>query len=137
MTDPDPSKTLEELARESGKFPVDAFHFVQEGLRFTVQKLHQDGQGDTHISGRDLCWGLRDFALKRWGLLAPLVLHRWNIHNTMDFGEIVFRMVEAGCLAKKDDDDIRDFQGVYEFKAAFDPKLVIDLDKKEASGTEE
>ncbi len=131
MSEPDGLITLEELAKKSGKYPVDAFNFVREGLKFTVQKIHQNCQEEKHISGQDLCWGLRDYAVKRWGLLAPAVLKRWNVTTTMDFGRIVFAMVEAGWMAKKDEDDVKDFSDVFDFRAAFDTTLAIDLGKKE------
>ena len=34
-----------------------------------------------HVSGRELCWGLRDFALERWGLLARVVLNSWRVRR--------------------------------------------------------
>jgi len=137
MSEPDTLKNLEELAKQSGKYPVEAFNFVREGLRFTVSKLHQNCQEEQHISGQDLCWGLRDFAIKRWGLLAPVVLRRWNIHNTEDFGQIVFAMVEAGWMAKKADDKLNDFHEVYDFKSAFDGTLTLDMDPKTKNDTGE
>jgi uncharacterized repeat protein (TIGR04138 family) len=136
MSEPDGLITLDELAKQSGKYPVDAFNFVREGLKFTVQKIHQNCQEEKHISGQDLCWGLRDYAIKRWGLLAPAVLQRWNITTTMDFGRIVFAMVNAGWMAKKDEDDVDDFSDVYDFRSAFDTGLAIDLEKKGKSDSE-
>jgi len=133
MSDSDELKSLEDLAKEPGKYAVDACSFVREGLKFTVAKIHQNAQEEKHITGQDLCWGLRDFALKRWGLLAPVVLRNWNISSTQDFGNIVFAMVEAGWMAKKDEDDIKDFLDVYDFRTAFETNLTIDLGKKERS----
>jgi len=130
MSESDELKSLEELAREIGKYPVDAFNFVREGLKFTVNKIHQNTQEETHITGQDLCWGLRDYALNRWGLLAPVVLHNWNISSTMDFGTIVFAMVDAGWMAKRDNDTINDFSNVYDFRAAFETDLSVNTNKK-------
>ena len=81
-----PMVSLEELARNTGKYPVDAFNFVREGLQFTVERLH--GEQQRHISGKDLCWGLRDYALEQWGLLAGTVLRNWGITDTQDFGRL-------------------------------------------------
>jgi uncharacterized repeat protein (TIGR04138 family) len=131
MNEHDELKSLEELAKDSGKYPVDAFNFVREGLKFTVTRQNQNTQEEKHITGQDLCWGLRDFALKRWGLLASVVLHNWNISSTMDFGKIVFYMVDAGWMAKKEEDTINDFNDVYDFRSAFDTNLTIEMGKKE------
>lgn len=137
MMNPDVSKTLDDLARESGKYPVDAFNFIREGLKFTVQKIHQTSQEEQHITGQDLCWGLREFALKRWGLMAPVVLRWWNITSTLDFGQIVFAMVQAGWMSKKAQDGLNDFLDVYDFRTAFDGKLDVEAGKKEKSDKEE
>lgn len=123
----EPTKTVEQLADDSGKFPADAFHFVREGLQFTLERMAGDGQScQQHISGEDLCWGLRDYALKRWGLLAPAVLQSWNVKRTEDFGKIVFAMVETGWMAKNDSDTIDDFNRVYDFEAAFEGEFEIE-----------
>lgn len=121
-----PSKALEDLARDSGVYPVDAFHFVREGLQFTVERVHGKTGGDPqHISGRDLCWGLRDLAVRRWGLLAPTVLSSWNIRTTTDFGHVVFAMVKAGWMAKTQKDTLDDFREIYNFGTAFRAEISV------------
>ncbi|NLE30058.1 MAG: hypothetical protein GX629_10365 [Phycisphaerae bacterium] len=130
MVEPESLKSLEDLARENGRYPVDAYNFVREGLKYTVQKLHQANQTDQHITGRDLCLGLRDLAIKRWGLLAGLVLKHWNIQGTMDFGRIVFAMVDAGWMAKRDEDRIDDFLDIYDFRTTFNQDLTLEPESK-------
>jgi len=73
-----------------------------------------------HITGRDLCWGLRDFALKRWGMLARVVLESWNVRSTADFGRIVFGFIDLDMMRKQPDDRVEDFEEVYDFREAFD-----------------
>lgn len=80
-----------------------------------------------HVSGRDLCNGLRDYALSRWGLLAPSVLRCWGVRETKDFGRMVFALVEKGVLQKQPEDRIEDFDGVYSFDRAFDDAYKIKL----------
>lgn len=121
---------------EHTRYPIDAFLFVQRGLDFTVTRLH--GEIDTpeafdpddidesrHVSGQDLCRGLRDFAIKEYGLLARTVLRRWSVTSCRDFGEIVFAMVDGGLMRKTDDDTIHDFNNVFDFTSAFDPTLML------------
>ncbi|MCE9592002.1 MAG: hypothetical protein K8S99_15955 [Planctomycetes bacterium] len=83
---------------------------------------------ERHVTGRQLCMGLRDFAIEQYGLLARTVLRRWRINSSEDFGHIVFAMVDAGLMGKTDDDTIRDFTDVYDFETAFAPQL--ELSKK-------
>lgn len=134
------SETLElhEVAAKT-RYPLDAFLFIQRGLDFTVRRMHgemdpleEDGddfvdeyQPSRHVSGQDLCRGLRDFAIREYGMLARTVLRRWNITSCRDFGEIVFAMVDSGMMRKTDDDTIHDFNDVFDFASAFDPALML------------
>ena len=108
---------------QSFPYPVEAFDFVREGLSYTVQRVHENPEAlpeiDRHISGQQLCLGLRDFAIQQYGYLAPVVLGHWNVHRTDDFGRIVFLLVELGMMSKRPSDHIDDFRAVYDFGEAF------------------
>jgi uncharacterized repeat protein (TIGR04138 family) len=121
--EPVKDRTLQDIVDELDRYPIDAFCFVQHGLEFTVRKLHgeePDPKASRHVSGQQLCEGLREFALNNWGLLAGTVLRRWNVTSTYDFGRIVYAMVNNGFMQKTDDDSIEDFRGVYDFRKAFE-----------------
>jgi uncharacterized repeat protein (TIGR04138 family) len=123
-------KKLEEIVEEVGLYPIEAYEFVHNGLGYTVNKLHgnkKDPKASRHVSGRDLCDGLREYALAKWGLMARTVLGRWNIRKTYDFGRIVFAMVDNGLMQKTDDDSIEDFRDVFDFKTAFDAGYRIEM----------
>jgi uncharacterized repeat protein (TIGR04138 family) len=119
-----PEKTLQQVVETVGTYPIEAYVFVREGLSYTADQIHgqaaEEGDAARHITGRDLCLGLREFALQRWGLLARTVLGKWNITTTMDFGRIVFALVEHSHMQKTDEDDINDFRQVFDFRKAFD-----------------
>lgn len=111
------------LQEASGPYPPEAFAFVQQGLRATIERLRanddampEDGR---HVSGQELCHGLRNYAIDQYGMLAGVVLNHWNVRRTEDFGRIVFGMVEAKLLRKTDEDRFEDFQGVFDFREAF------------------
>lgn len=123
QTPPQEVKTLEEVVAELDRYPIEAFLFLQEGLNFAVQQFHGQQNADgtpRHVSGQQLCQGLRDFALNRWGRLARTVLRRWGINSTYDFGRIVFALISAKMLDKTEQDEIDDFRDVYDFRAAFE-----------------
>lgn len=136
MTDPQP-KTLKEIA-DSTRYPLDAFHFVRRGLDFTVHRIHAEPEKLTeqerHVSGQQLCEGLRDFASDQYGRLARMVLRRWHINRSEDFGQIVFAMVEGGLMQATESDSVRDFTGVYDFEDAF--AIAVCLDKVPMEGFE-
>ncbi len=73
-----------------------------------------------HVSGQQLCMGLRSLAMQNYGLLAPTVLRGWGVRSTEDFGKIVYAMVDAGLLRTSENDSLDDFRGVYDFDEAFD-----------------
>lgn len=112
------------MRANGGGFPPEAFHFVREGLAHTVKMVHgpdleEREDEKRHVSGQQLCMGLKDHAIRQYGLLARAVLERWNIRATSDFGKIVFAMIEAGHMKKTDEDSLEDFYGVYDFDEAF------------------
>lgn len=111
---------LEQIAREGGLYPWEAFDFVERGTVYTIQKLHGvDGVSSAprHVSGAELCRGLGEFAKRRWGFLAHTVLRRWNINSTLDFGRIVFTMIEHRLMLQGDRDSLDDFRDIYDLKA--------------------
>ncbi|MDX2131694.1 MAG: hypothetical protein SFY69_06560 [Planctomycetota bacterium] len=103
-------------------YPPQAFQFIRDGLAHTVKTVHGSGEGDDerrHVTGQQLCLGLKDYAIRQYGLLARTVLRSWNIHGTEDFGKIVFAMIEADLMRKSDEDTFDDFRRVYDFDEAF------------------
>ena len=57
------------------------------------------------------------------GTDGATVLRRWNITSTLDFGRIVFALIEVKQMQRTEDDSIDDFRNVYDFKTAFEVDL--------------
>lgn len=123
-------KDIEQVLREDGRYPLEAVEFIREGLNYTVHHFHGDLAPDErrHVSGHQLCEGLRELALQKWGLMARSILEHWNITTTRDFGEIVFLLVDNDLMQKEPSDSIEDFDHVYEFSEAFDRDFTITFD---------
>jgi uncharacterized repeat protein (TIGR04138 family) len=128
----------EAVRQRAAQFPPTAFQFVRDGLGYTVRRIHGEGgvsgtrvpagaatgQTETeprtrHVTGTQLCLGLREFAYAQYGALAGTVLRRWGIESTEDFGAIVYAMIEQGEMRAGPEDSFDDFCGVYEFDEAF------------------
>jgi uncharacterized repeat protein (TIGR04138 family) len=111
---------FERVVRQDGRYPPEAFDFLHRGLELATRDKHgqRPAGRSRHVSGQELCLALRTLALEQWGRLAPLVLRRWNIRRTRDFGEMVYLMIELGVMGKQDSDDISDFDEVYDLDAA-------------------
>ena len=81
-----------------------------------------------HVTGRELCEGLRDLALEQYGLMALTVLAQWGIRSTSDIGEIVYNLIASGDLEKTPSDSRADFDDVFDFETALRRNYVLALD---------
>jgi len=113
---------LVELVRRDGRYPLEAYAFLQEGLARAARTVYGkkvETEGAHHVTGQQLCQALREEALDRWGMLARTVLEKWNIRSTMDFGNMVYLLIDHDLMQKTEDDSIEDFRDVYDFDEAF------------------
>jgi uncharacterized repeat protein (TIGR04138 family) len=123
-------KTIEEVARQDGRYDVRALKFVFEGLASTIDHVRQQEEPDAaprHISGQELAWGLAGAAQKRWGRLAAMVLAYWGLRTTRDFGEIVYLMIDSGWMTSQETDTIEDFDNVFDFTEVFEKRYTIEI----------
>jgi len=106
---------LAEIRRRDGKFNERAYVFVLAALEFAQTRL----PARRNLSGVELAWACRDFALEQFGMLASAVLTHWGIRTTDDFGQIVFMLIDVGLLARQPTDRLEAFERVYEFAEVF------------------
>ena len=126
---------LAEVVRRDPRYPYEAYDFVFEALTHTQKLLGktprekgEEAEAHCHVSGPELLEGIRDLALREFGLMARTVFHRWGIDRTDDFGEIIFNLVEANLMSKTPDDRRDDFRAVYDLDEALvrDYRIVLD-----------
>ncbi len=98
------------------RYDPESYSFIMTSLDYTMKKLKRKG----HVSGEELSEGIKDYAMDQFGPMARLVLEKWGIKSTDDFGEIVFNLINSGLLGKTDEDRKEDFHNRYDFKEAFD-----------------
>jgi len=115
------ARDIEAVIRTDGRYPPEAYAFLNEGIARAAHEVYGrvDDDGPHHVTGQQLCCALRDHAIDRWGPLAGTVLSHWNVHATIDFGNMVYLMIEHGWMSKSEEDRLDDFRGVYEFAEAF------------------
>ena len=107
------------LADADPRYHRDAYFFLREALDHTVQ-LRKRKVGEVgHVSGPQLCEGIRQVALKSFGPMVPTVFEYWGVRKTDDFGEMVWSLIELGVFGKTDSDSREDFNAVYDFEEAF------------------
>ena len=113
-------EALEQILAKDGRFHRDAYLFMREALDFTQKIVGRENQGKVrHVTGQELLDGLRQYALQQFGPMTATVFEEWGVRNCLNFGEIVFNMVEIGLLPKTDKDTRDDFQTGYDFADAF------------------
>ena len=60
------------IVSEDPRFDRDAYFFVKDALEFTVDQTKRNKDRSTsHVSGRQLLEGIRDYALKYFGPMVP------------------------------------------------------------------
>jgi uncharacterized repeat protein (TIGR04138 family) len=92
-----------------------AYLFVLAAIEYLQSRL----ETRRHVTGGELSWACRDFAVRQFGLLATPVLEYWGVRRTEDFGRIVYVLVKAGLLSTQPGDREEDFAGVFDFGDAF------------------
>jgi len=113
-------EVLDRIRNRSEPFDERAYLFVLAAVQFLQTRLpvHR------HVTGVELAWACRDFALEQFGLLAPEVLAYWGVRQSGDFGRIVYALVDIGLLITRPGDREEDFEDVYQFTDAFDATYV-------------
>ena len=70
----------------------------------------------------------------------PFVWRSWGVKRTIDWGEIVFVLVNAGMLNRQETDSVEDFRDGFDFDEAFvegyELKLPAEILAKPAAGSE-
>ena len=126
------------LARDS-RYTIHAYAFVFEALEHTKHlrrlarakgsaRRARQAKPSGHVTGRELCLGMRDLALKQYGLMSITVLAQWGIAATSDVGEIVYNLIASGDFEKTPGDARSDFDAIFDFDDAFRRSYVMSLD---------
>lgn len=117
MSDDSPvlAEAFQRICERDARYHERGYLFVLAALEYAQNRL----PARRHLSGAELAWACRDFALEQFGLLAPTVLQHWGITSTTDLGHIVFLLIEVGLLSSQPSDSIEDFQSVFDFTDAF------------------
>jgi uncharacterized repeat protein (TIGR04138 family) len=113
-------EVLDRIRNRSEPFDERAYLFVLAAVQFLQTRL----PARRHVTGVELAWACRDFALEQFGLLAPEVLAYWGVRQSGDFGRIVYALVDIGLLITRPGDREEDFEDVYQFTDAFDATYV-------------
>jgi uncharacterized repeat protein (TIGR04138 family) len=130
---------LADLVRRDPRYTYEAYEFVFAALTHTQRVLGRvPGEKDAdasepqhHVSGRELVQGIRELALREFGLMARVVFRMWGINRTADFGEIVFNLVAENLMSRTDSDSREDFRDIFDLDQALAQDFRIELNEAE------
>jgi uncharacterized repeat protein (TIGR04138 family) len=115
---------LDEVVKRDPRYAYESYEFVFAALGHAQNLLGRSDEAqdeeepDHHVSGPELLAGVRDLALREFGLMARTVFRLWGINRTADVGNIVFNLIESGLMSKTDQDNPADFVDVYDLDEA-------------------
>ncbi len=112
-------RTIRNLATDRSVYRAEAYFFVLESLETAMNS--QDERG--HVSGEGLLDWIRRLGQERYGVMAGDVFNAWGVNGTLDFGRIVFHLVDEGLLKKRHQDSLSDFIDKFDFEEAFALKV--------------
>ena len=101
---------LARLRARNDRYNERAYLFVLAAIEYLQGRL----EFRRHVSGGELAWACRDFALRQFGLFAPQVLAYWGVQSTSDLGRMVYTLVDIGLLSTQPGDRVEDFDGVFD-----------------------
>jgi len=124
LNDPhtDFNEVIRTIRKDDSRYARGAYYFLRQALDFSLKEMHKRGELDktNHLTGMQLLEGIRIYALEQYGPMVPSVFEYWGVNNSRDFGNIVFNLVSCNVLGKTDKDSPEDFDGGYDFRAAFE-----------------
>src|SRR5213594_3376648 len=114
------AEALDSIVTSDPRYGRGAYVFLRDALDFTTKQQKKiKGVSVRHVSGPELLDGVRRYALKEFGPMVVTVFDSWGVHSCEDIGNIVFNLIGAGVFGKTEEDSIKDFKNVYDFKEAF------------------
>lgn len=114
------AEALDSVVANDPRYQRDGYIFLRDALDFTTkQQKKVKGVTIRHVSGPELLDGVRQYALKEFGPMVVTVFDNWGIQSCEDIGNMVFNLIGAGVFGKTEEDSIKDFKNVYDFKEAF------------------
>ncbi len=135
------SEELSKLLESDKRYKKAAYEFVLDCLKYANDVLemgktntaaadHDEDdepplEAENHITPRELCRAVKVYAVNQYGLMAKATLNNWGIHSTEDIGQIVCSLVKCGALFADENDDIKQFDNLFDFDDAFDEQFTF------------
>ena len=104
---------LEELIAKNPRFTVASYEFIYAALSRAVNEIEPDEQSrGRHANAAELTRACEQQARQVWGDNARAHAKSLGFSSASDIRDIVFYLVDNGCLGRRKDDNRADFDGL-------------------------
>ena len=104
---------LEELIAKNPRFSFESYEFLYASLTRAVHDAAVDPQTrGRNASAAELVRACEQQARRAWGEAALTIAQSLGFSSAADIRDIVFYLVENGCLGRRKDDNPADFDGL-------------------------
>jgi uncharacterized repeat protein (TIGR04138 family) len=113
--------SVRELALKDGRYSPEAFRFLFEALEVAIRVAGKEQASglERHVTGVEVLAGMREHAKATFGPLAAQVWRSWGVREALDWGRIVFLLVDAKLLNRQETDTLEDFRQNLDFDEVF------------------
>lgn len=120
------------LAFRDGRYSLEAFRFLFEALPQAVALAGKEkAEGASkHVTGQEVLAGMQAHAKQLFGPLASAVWRSWGVREPLDWGRIVFLLVDNGLLNRQESDTLEDFECQMDFDDIFVRQYRVTLPEK-------
>ena len=107
-------RALISAGHKDALFNPVSYPFVYQGLQFCSQAFP-----DSDLCAKVICEGLRLYTFQEFGRLSHHVLTEWGLHSSLDFGKIIFSLIDKKILDADENDKLENFRDIYHFIDTF------------------
>ena len=118
---------VKELTLRYPQFAPDAYDFLRAGLDHASEHYGKTEKAK-HLTAEQLYAGACRYALSEYGPLAYKVLSFWGIQTNVDFGKVVYNLIEVGVFGKQKGDSQEEFEHLPPLQAVLDAPYNGELD---------
>ena len=100
---------MREIASSDAALTFEAYKFVSEAVSHAIHK-HRTPGCVRHVGASEIMEASAELAYNTYGLIGDEVLRGWGLKSPVDFGRVVFNLIEHRVLSRSENDNPEDFE---------------------------
>lgn len=117
-------ESIRNIMHRDDRYASDAYFFMKEALDYAIKEYREKNKSPHHLSAAELLDAIVKYAFETFSpYLAGTVLREWGITETMDFGNIVYNLIDEQIFSASAEDSPDDFKDVFDFEKVFEEPL--------------